>query len=90
VKLYWHPRAWEDYQRWRKTNAKVFKIINALITSIQLTPYEGLGRPKALQRELEGWWSRQITQDHRLVYRIQEKGGKERLEIAQCRYHYND
>ncbi len=68
----------------------VFKMINALIRDIQQSPYEGLGRPKALQRELAGWWSRRITEEHRLIYRIEEKSGKERLEIAQCRYHYDD
>jgi toxin YoeB len=88
VKQLWRPRAREDYERWRKTDPSVFKRINALVNSIQQTPYEGLGRPKELQRDLAGWWSREITGEHRLVYRIQEKSGKERLEIAQCRYHY--
>jgi toxin YoeB len=66
----------------------VFKRINALINDIQQSPYEGLGRPKALQRELAGWWSREITEEHRLVYRVRSMSGKSVLEIAQCRRHY--
>jgi toxin YoeB len=88
VRQLWRRRAREDYERWRKTDPSVFKIINALINDIQQTPYEGLGRPKALQRDLAGWWSREITEEHRLVYRIQTKGGKSVLLIAQCRLHY--
>jgi toxin YoeB len=88
VKQLWRRRAREDYERWRKTDPSVFKIINALINDIQQTPYEGLGRPKALQRELAGWWSREIIREHRLVYRIETRGGKSVLLIAQCRLHY--
>jgi toxin YoeB len=90
VKLLWRHRAREDYESWRKTNPDIFKIINALINNIQQSPYEGLGRPKALQRDLAAWWSREITEEHRLVYRVRLKGGKSVLEIAQCRLHYQD
>jgi toxin YoeB len=90
VKQLWRRRAREDYERWRPTYPGVFKIINALIKNIQQTPYEGLGRPKALQHDLAGWWSREIIGEHRLVYRIRTKGGKSVLEIAQCRLHYQD
>jgi toxin YoeB len=88
VKQSWEDHAREDYERWRRTDVAVFKMINALIHAIQQTPYEGLGRPKALQLELKGWWSREITEDHRLVYRVRKKGGKAVLEILQCRLHY--
>jgi toxin YoeB len=90
VKQLWRRRAREDYERWRKTDPSIFKFINALIRNIQQTPYEGLGRPKALQRDLAGWWSREITLEHRLVYRIETRGGKPVLLIAQCRLHYQD
>jgi toxin YoeB len=88
MKLAWGARAREDYERWRTDDPKVWKFINALIKAAQQEPYEGLGRPKALQFELKGWWSREITSEHRLVYRVREKGGKAVLEILQCRGHY--
>jgi toxin YoeB len=88
VKLLWLDRSREDYERWRKTDPAVFKMINALVGSIRQNSYEGLGRPKALERDLAGWWSREITNQHRLVYRIAIKRGKSVLEIAQCRFHY--
>jgi toxin YoeB len=88
VKLHWQGHAREDYERWRDTDPTVFKMINALIKDIQQRPYEGLGRPKKLQRELLGWWSRKITEEHRLVYRVRIKGRRAVLEIAQCRFHY--
>lgn len=88
MKLLWQRRAREDYERWRQTDPAVYKIINALIRDIQQRPYQGLGRPKALQLNLKGWWSREITAEHRLVYRVRAKGGKSVLEIAQCRFHY--
>jgi toxin YoeB len=58
--------------------------VNALIEDIQRNPYRGLGKPERLKRNLAGWWSRRITREHRLVYRV--RGGE--LQIAQCRYHY--
>jgi toxin YoeB len=88
MKLAWGAKAREDYERWRKTEPEVWKRINALIRSTQEAPYNGLGRPKALQEELAGWWSREIANEHRLVYRVYEKGGKAVLEIIQCRGHY--
>jgi toxin YoeB len=90
VKLLWLRRAREDYERWRETDPAVYKHINALIRDIQQRPHQGLGRPKALQLGLKGWWSREITVEHRLVYRVRVKGGKWMLEIAQCRFHYDD
>lgn len=88
MKLLWGRRALEDYERWRRTDPSVFKIINALISSIQQTPYEGLGRPKELQLDLAGWWSRQIIEEHRLVYRLRTRGDKSVVEIVRCRGHY--
>ena len=52
--------------------------------NIQRNPFAGLGKPEPLKRNLSGWWSRRITREHRLVYRV--KGGE--LQIAQCRFHY--
>ena len=85
MKISWRLRAWEDYQRWRRTDPAVWKHINALIRATQQSPYEGLGRPRALQLDWEGWWVREITADkHRFIYRV--KNGV--LEIAKCYGHY--
>ena len=47
-----------------------------------------LGKPEPLRGELKGFWSRRITHEHRLVYRVTGSGGAQMLEIAACRYHY--
>ncbi|MBI2718915.1 MAG: Txe/YoeB family addiction module toxin [Rhizobiales bacterium] len=46
-------------------------------------PFSAIGKPEPLRDELSGWWSRRITQEHRLVYRVEGSS----LQIAQCRYH---
>ena len=76
--------AWEDYLHWQKTDKKILKRINELIKQCQRTPFEGIGKPEPLKGDLSGWWSRRIDQEHRLVYRKEEKG----LNILQCRKHY--
>lgn len=84
MKILWTDEAWEDYLWWHKTNDKVFQRINRLIENIQETPFDGLGKPEPLKHELSGYWSRRITDEHRLVYKIDDG----RIIIAQCRYHY--
>ena len=58
--------------------------INALIKECSRTPFAGIGKPEPLRGALSGWWSRRITEEHRLVYRPSEQG----LLLAQMRYHY--
>lgn len=84
MKLVFHERAWEDYLHWQATDPKLLARINALIKECTRTPFTGTGKPEPLRGPLAGWWSRRITQEHRLVYRPTEDG----LLIAQCRYHY--
>jgi toxin YoeB len=84
VKLVFSERAWEDYLYWQARDAKILDRLNTLIKETSRTPFVGIGKPEPLRGELSGWWSRRITQEHRLVYRV-EKG---QLQIAQCRYHY--
>jgi toxin YoeB len=88
MKLAWAPRPWEDYRYWRVSDPKIFNAINELINDIRQTPFAGLGKPEPLKYGLKGWWSRRITGEHRLVYRVTGKGAEQKLEIAQCRYHY--
>lgn len=76
--------AWEDYLFWQTTDKKILKRINALIKEIQRTPYEGIGKPEPLKHGLSGFWSRRITDEHRIVYKVDDQT----LIIAQLRYHY--
>jgi toxin YoeB len=77
-------RAKEDIAWWRKTDPKIVTRIDALIADIRRSPFAGIGKPEPLRHEWQGYWSRRITGEHRLVYRI-EAG---RLYILQARYHY--
>jgi len=84
MKLAFTPEAWEEYLYWQGVDKKVLKKINALIKDIQRDSFSGLGKPEPLKHELQGYWSRRITDEHRLVYEIFE----ESVIIASCRYHY--
>jgi toxin YoeB len=88
MKLLWTRDAWEDYLYWQATDPKIVKSINDLIDDCARDPFKGLGKPEPLKHALQGWWSRRITIEHRLVYRPVGKGNDKRIEIAQCRYHY--
>jgi len=84
MKLIFSKNAWEDYLYWQRTDKKILKRINGLIKDIQRNKYEGVGKPKPLKHNLSGYWARRITSEHRLVYKIE----KDRIMIAQLRYHY--
>jgi len=88
VKLVFARRAWEDYLHWQASDANTLDRLNGLIRECQRTPFKGTGRPEPLKGDLKGWWSRRITLEDRLVYRVAGSGDDQRLEIAQCRYHY--
>ena len=84
MKILFMDTAWEDYLYWQKQDKKTLKKINALIKEIQRSPFKGIGAPEPLKHNLAGYWSRRITLEHRLVYRIKD----DELRILQCRYHY--
>jgi toxin YoeB len=88
MRLLWTEAAWEDYLHWQRSDAKVLALINDLIKDIRREPFKGLGKPEPLKHNLAGWWSRRITGEHRLVYRVAGKGDLQQIEIVQCRYHY--
>jgi toxin YoeB len=88
VRLVFADRAWEDYLHWQAADANVLERVNTLIKECRRTPFTGTGKPEPLRGELQGWWSRRITLEDRLVYRVKGKGRAQQLEIAQCRYHY--
>jgi len=84
MRLVWSLTAWDDYLYWQNADKKVLKRINTLIENCLRTPQEGIGKPEALKGDLQGYWSRRITSEHRLVYKFE----KDQLMIAACRYHY--
>jgi len=84
MKLIFSEHAWEDYLYWQETDKKILKRINLLIKDIQRHPFEGLGKPEPLRHGFAGYWSRRITDEHRIVYKLEGDA----LSIAQLRYHY--
>lgn len=84
MNLIWSTNAWEDYLYWQKQNKKMLSRINTLIKAIQRDPFDSIGNPEPLKHHWQGCWSRRVTREHRLVYRIQADA----LWIIQCRFHY--
>ena len=84
MKLTSSDEAWEDYLYWQKQDRKMVERINKLIKEVQRDPFAGVGKPEPLKHALSGFWSRRLTDEHRLVYRVTEDA----LEIAQLRFHY--
>ncbi len=84
MKIAWSNTAWNDYLYWQKTDKKKLERINTLIKESLRNPSEGIGNPEPLKHDLQGFWSRRIDRQHRLVYSFTE----EELLIVACRYHY--
>ncbi|MGH8611975.1 MAG: Txe/YoeB family addiction module toxin [Gammaproteobacteria bacterium] len=82
--LIFSEHAWEDYLYWQRTDRKILNRINQLIKDIQCSPFQGIGKPEPLKHGLSGYWSRRINDEHRIVYKIEDKS----LFLAQLRYHY--
>ena len=82
------PTAWEDYRHWQAHDAKTLDKLHTLIEECRRHPFKGTGKPEPLGGNLSGWWSRRISQEHRLVYRVVGSGDAQTLQVAQCRYHY--
>jgi toxin YoeB len=78
------PASFEDFNRWATEDKKIYARIVKLIKDIERSPFEGLGKPEPLKHELRGLWSRRITEEHRLVYKVTE----EEIIIVSCRFHY--
>ncbi|MGR6329566.1 Txe/YoeB family addiction module toxin [Sphingomonas sp. XXL09] len=88
MKLVFSDLAWEQYHHWLTADPKTFERLNDLIHECRRSPFKGRGNPEPLRGDLSGWWSRRLTQDDRLVYRVNGKAPGQSLEIAQCRFHY--
>ena len=77
--------AWQDYLYWQLNDKQLLKKINELIKDICSTPFSGKGKPEPLRYELQGFWSRRINLEHRLIYQIESKT----LTIISVRFHYS-
>ena len=82
--LVWDENAWQDYLWWQEQDRRILKRINTLLADIQRNGNAGIGKPEALKHDFAAYWSRRITDEHRLVY----KRVDHEIRIAACRYHY--
>lgn len=84
MKLVFAEAAWEDYLHWQQHDRRMLERVNRLIRDIQRDPFTGIGKPEPLKHALAGWWSRRLSDEHRIVYRVEGDA----LWIAQLGYHY--
>lgn len=84
MKLLFTEQGWNDYVHHQEHDRKLLARLNALLRDCTRSPFSGIGKPEPLRGDLSGWWSRRISDEHRLVYRVRD----DQIEIAQCRFHY--
>lgn len=83
--------AWEEFEYWIENDQETVAKIKELMKSIRQNPFTGIGKPEPLRHDLKGFWSRRISSEHRLVYKVTgTKGIDQRCIILQCRFHYDD
>jgi toxin YoeB len=85
VKVVFSARGWDDYVWWQQQDRKLLKRTNQLIQDVVRHGNEGIGKPEPLKHGFQGYWSRRITDEHRLVCKIVD----DEIRIAACRYHYS-
>ena len=83
-KLLFTAVAFDQYNQWQQENKQVFNKLKKLLIETAKTPFEGTGKPEALKHDYAGCWSRRITDEHRLIYKVET----EWIEIIACKYHY--
>jgi toxin YoeB len=84
--IIFEPSAFDEFGEWGEIDRKTFKRLRALIIETARTPFDGTGKPEPLKGNYRGCWSRRITSEHRLVYRVSDAA----IEIVTCRGHYDD
>lgn len=86
MEILWHDAAWNEYLWWQANDRAALKRLNRMLKEAARNPSEGIGKPEKLRGDWSGWWSRRITDEHRLVYKLRDGV----LIIAACRSHYGD
>jgi len=76
--------AFDDFQAWAAQDKSVYAKIVSLLKDVLRNPFAGIGKPEPLKHELKGFWSRRITDEHRLVYKVTEA----EIIVVACKYHY--
>ena len=84
MRITFTPTGWADYHWFLEHEKQILKRINLLIRDALRSPFEGIGKPEALKNDLSGYWSRRITEEHRLVYEVTS----DELVILMCKGHY--
>ena len=75
-----------DFNEWQIKDSKIYRKIAELIEEIRRNPFSGKGKPELLKHSFSGYWSRRITEEHRLVYKVNEN----EVQIISCKYHYQE
>jgi len=88
MKILFSEHAWEDYCYWQDNDVKISIKIRSLLEQIRRTPFHGIGSPEALKHDLKGYWSRRITREHRIIYKVSGTKPNQTLIVIQLRYHY--
>ena len=86
MKKIWYDKAWEEYLHWQTQDKKTLKRINSLLKDIDRNPFSGIGKPEPLTGNRQGYWSRRIDDENRIIYKIENN----QLVIVQCGGHYDD
>jgi toxin YoeB len=84
MRIVFSSQGWNDYLHWQATDRRMLGRANELIKEIRRTPFNGRGKPEPLKHVLAGYWSRRLSEEHRIVYKVEGDS----LLIAQLRYHY--
>ena len=83
-KLLIEQKFWEDFQFWLVNNRKIMQRIFDLADEASRTPFSGMGKPEPLKSNYQGYWSRRIDSEHRLIYKVTE----EHIILVSCKGHY--
>ena len=86
----WHERAWEEYTYWQNQDKKTINKINSLVKDIERNGYNCIGNPEPLKHGLNGWWSVEIDNKNRLIFKISVLDNHQTLDILACKGHYSD
>ena len=82
--VYIEPSAWAEFGWWLQNDMKIAKKIHLLLENTARTPFDGLGKPEPLKSNYSGYWSRRITQEHRLVYKVEN----DKIVVISVKDHY--